>query len=298
MKKEIILKLIELYCYVSAIYDSRLAYSVQRFSNNCSPKFTVQEIMTIYLWATLQKQYTKKDVYKYAINHLTEYFPNIPSYQAFNNRLNNLHEAFKELTYILTSIFKNEFSDVIENIVDSFPIALAKDKRAYKGKVAKEICNKGYCATKDFHYYGCKLHVIANVRPKTTPYPEYALITEASVHDLEAVRELFASFRNRKIYADRAYADAQLQSLAKANGTVILTPYKRKRGEKIVDSADSLASTAISRIRQPIESLFNQIDEKVKLQNASKVRSLNGILTHIWGKLSAFMLVFSNTFYL
>ena len=136
------------------------------------------------------------------------------------------------------------------------------------------------------------------MRPKTTPYPEYALITEASVHDLEAVRELFASFRNRKIYADRAYADAQLQSLAKANGTVILTPYKRKRGEKIVDSADSLASTAISRIRQPIESLFNQIDEKVKLQNASKVRSLNGILTHIWGKLSAFMLVFSNTFYL
>ena len=287
MKKEIILKLIELYCYVSAIYDSRLAYSVQRFSNNCSPKFTDQEIMTIYLWATLQKQYTKKDVYKYAINHLTEYFPNIPSYQAFNNRLNNLHEAFKELTYILTSIFKNEFSDVIENIVDSFPIALAK-----------EICNKGYCATKDFHYYGCKLHVIANVRPKTTPYPEYALITEASVHDLEAVRELFTSFRNRKIYADRAYADAQLQSLAKANGTVILTPYKRKRGEKIVDSSDSLASTAISRIRQPIESLFNQIDEKVKLQNASKVRSLNGILTHIWGKLSAFMLVFSNTFYL
>ena len=103
MKKEIILKLIELYCYVSAIYDSRLAYSIQRFSNNCSPKFTDQEIMTIYLWATLQKQYTKKDVYKYAINHLTEYFTNIPSYQAFNNRLNNLHEAFKELTYILTN---------------------------------------------------------------------------------------------------------------------------------------------------------------------------------------------------
>lgn len=60
MKKEIILKLIELYCYVSAIYDSRLAYSVQRFSNNCSPKFTDQEIMTIYLWATLQNNILKK----------------------------------------------------------------------------------------------------------------------------------------------------------------------------------------------------------------------------------------------
>lgn len=38
---------------------------------------------------------------------------------------------------------------------------------------------------------------------------------------------------------------------------VILTPYKRKRGEKIVDSADSIVSTAISRLRQTIESLFN-----------------------------------------
>ena len=139
MKKEIILKLIKLYCYVSNIYDSRLAHLVQRFSNNCSPKFTDQEIMTIYLWATLQKQFTKKDVYNYAINHLTKYFPNIPSYQAFINRLNNLHEAFRELTYILTSIFKNEFSDVCENIVDSFPIALAKEKRSYRGKVASEI---------------------------------------------------------------------------------------------------------------------------------------------------------------
>lgn len=296
MNQKTIIKLIELYCYVSAIYDSRLAYSVQRFSNNCLPKFTDEEIITIYLWATLQKQYTKKAVYKYTVNHLIEYFPNIPSYQAFNNRLNNLHEAFRELTCILTSIFTNKFSSITENIVDSFPIALAKAKRAYKGKVASEICNKGYCATKDFHYYGCKLHVIANVRPKTTPYPEYALLTQASVHDLEAVRELFLNFENRKIYADRAYADSGVQTLAKANGTVILTPYKRKRGEKIMDSAQSLTSTAISKIRQPIESLFNQIDEKVKLQNASKVRSLKGILTHVWGKITAFMLVFSDTF--
>ena len=62
----------------------------------------------------------------------------------------------------------------------------------------------------------------------------------------------------------------------------------------MIDSAQSLSSTAISRLRQPIESLFNQIDEKVKIQNASKVRSLKGVLTHIYGKLTAFMLEFSN----
>ena len=60
MNKKFILKLIELYCYVSAIYDSRLAYSVQRFSNNCSPKFTDQEIMTIYLWQLYKNNILKK----------------------------------------------------------------------------------------------------------------------------------------------------------------------------------------------------------------------------------------------
>ncbi|MCI6188556.1 MAG: hypothetical protein MSA89_08845, partial [Clostridium sp.] len=107
------------YCYVSDIYDTRLAYLVQRFSNNCSPKFTDQEVITIYLWATLQKQYTKKDVYKYAINHLNEYFPNIPSYQPFNNRLNNLHEVFRELASILSSSFTKKYSAITENIVIS-----------------------------------------------------------------------------------------------------------------------------------------------------------------------------------
>lgn len=206
-----------------------------------------------------------------------------------------MHEVFRELVSILLSSFTKKYSAITENIVDSLPIALAKDKRAFRGKVAPELCNKGYCATKDFHYYRCELHVIANVRPKTTPYQEYALLTQAAVHDLETVKELFLNFENRKIYADRAYSDFELNTLANANGMVILTPYKRKRGEKIIDSVDLLLSTAISRIRQPIESLFNQIDEKVKIQNASKVRSLKGVLIYVWGKLIVFILVFSKT---
>lgn len=47
MKKEAILKLIELYCYVSDIYNIRLADSVQRFSNNYLPKFNYEDIIIL-----------------------------------------------------------------------------------------------------------------------------------------------------------------------------------------------------------------------------------------------------------
>ena len=39
-------------------------------------------------------------------------------------------------------------------------------------------------------------------------------------------------------------------------------------------------------MRQPIESLFNWIIEHTGLQQASKVRSTNGLLVHCYGKLA------------
>ncbi len=52
-------------------------------------------------------------------------------------------------------------------------------------------------------------------------------------------------------------------------------------------AVDDLFLTAVSRVRQPIEALFNWLIEKTDIQRASKVRSTKGLLVHIFGKLSA-----------
>ncbi len=44
-------------------------------------------------------------------------------------------------------------------------------------------------------------------------------------------------------------------------------------------------------MRQPIESLFNWINEKTGIQQASKVRSYQGLLVHAFGWLAAAMLL-------
>jgi len=38
----------------------------------------------------------------------------------------------------------------------------------------------------------------------------------------------------------------------------------------------------IAKFRQPIESLFNWINEKTHIQTASKVRSANALVIHCW----------------
>jgi hypothetical protein len=67
----------------------------------------------------------------------------------------------------------------------------------------------------------------------------------------------------------------------------LLTPIKKNKGQETLSAADTLYSEAVSRIRQPIESLFNWINEKTGIRQASKVRSYQGLLVHAFGQLDA-----------
>lgn len=71
----------------------------------------------------------------------------------------------------------------------------------------------------------------------------------------------------------------------------LLTPVKKKKGQAYLDAADQWLSTAISKIRQPIESFFNWLNEKTGIQIASKVRSYRGLMVHVFGKLTAALIV-------
>ena len=51
---------------------------------------------------------------------------------------------------------------------------------------------------------------------------------------------------------------------------------------------------AVSWVRQPIESLFNWIEEQTKIQQASKIRSSSGLLVYVFGQLAAAMWLLAN----
>ena len=57
------------------------------------------------------------------------------------------------------------------------------------------------------------------------------------------------------------------------------------------DAADAWLSRAVSQVRQPVESIFNWIEEKTDIEIASKVRSYQGLLVHVFGRLAAAMFV-------
>jgi hypothetical protein len=285
-------KLVKIYLYVCEKFEKELKFSCQRFTNNDNPEFTDQEIMTIYLFSISQeRRFQIKEIYQYADNYLRSWFPKLPSYAAFNNRLNRLSEAFRLLSTSLIEQYRSGDCILHESLLDSLPIITANGKRV--GKVAPELTDKGFCSTKSMYYYGLKLHALGFRRDKQLPFPEQLLITPASENDLNVFRNAWSNIENRTFYGDKIYHNVDyFDCLAQSQRTVMLTPVKaiknQSEWEKQFDKAwNDLFSKAVSTVRQPIEAFFNWLIEKTNFQRANKVRSANGLLVHVFGKLAA-----------
>jgi hypothetical protein len=219
--------------YISELYQMELQYACQRQSNNSSPDFTDQEVITIYLFAlTEQKFFQVTDLYLFAKEYLHSWFPKLPFYQAFNSRLNRLCEAFKALVIGLITCYVPDDCDLKTSLTDSMPIVTCKQKNR-KAKVARELVDKGWCSTKNIYYYGLKLHLLGFRRPGTIPFPEFIGITGASENDLTAFKELLGDYIfDRVIFGDRIFSDKPyFDMMADKQNIQMLIPVKLVKGE-------------------------------------------------------------------
>lgn len=90
---------------------------------------------------------------------------------------------------------------------------------------------------------------------------------------------------NGTLLADRAYIDADwAEELMSQHNVRIVIPRKKQKYDTLC-SRDAF-STRISSLRQPIESFFHWVNIKSGIQDASRVRSLDGLLFHVFASLA------------
>jgi hypothetical protein len=277
-------QLIELYLLVCKAYDSQPDLKYQRLSN-FRPRCTDEELLTMYLFSHLQGLQQQRRIYQYLRQHWHAWFPALPSYQAFNRRLNELVPAFEQLISFTLANCVAEVAPSADRLIDSMPVMLAKGSRSNSARVAAEVADLGFCASKSSYYDGVKLHAIALRRIEKLPLPALIHLSRASQHDLTALRELDPDLGECVLFGDKAYADTETKRVFAGRGTSLVTPYKRRRNEPET-VAPALWSRFISSVRQPLESLFSWLIQKTELQNASRVPSTKGLFLHCYGKLA------------
>ena len=151
------------------------------------------------------------------------------------------------------------------------------------------------------YYYGMRnLHMVGQRREGTLPFPEMITLTIPGFGQRpDRIQKRMRAIPIRKDGACRQDLQRFLFFFNESNPVKVLTPHKEIKGEPEVlkqreKAARDLFSQAVSKVRQPIESFFNWLNEKTEIQRASKVRATKGLLVHTFGKLAIALLTFVN----
>jgi len=263
-----------------------------RFSPNHVPFFTDAELFTCGIFAELVKSQDKKSGYEYIKKHYGQWFPALPCYEVYNRKLNKFHEAF---AYIYQSI-RSKYGHANQPVamIDTAPIEVCQPQHSNKSNAAQPFVSKGYCAAKKKYYVGAKLQIVAQARAHKLPLPIEFALASASIHDLEIAKETLpdSELKNMDLFGDNAYIDKSFQlELFETKNMKLITDIKKRKGQTNLMLFQQATNTIHSSIRQPIDALFAWIQKKTGIQNASKVRSQNGLFYQVSVKMVAALIM-------
>ena len=290
-------KLIEIYLLCCQSYDMQTQLHLQP-NRNGKPCLTVPELMTIYLFGQLNGHFKKRAIYNFVNHYWRTHFPALPSYQAFSRRLNLLESHFQSLLGgLLTELAADQSRfHTLDHLIDSMPVLLASGAKSKRARVARQLAATGFCATKQIHFHGIRLHLIARRQPHQLPAPTQLWIERGNTHDLTALRSAQSQLPDDiNLFGDKAYADRRFKNLLRERRIHLLTPIKKPKKAEL-SKIEKHYNKLVSKIRQPIESFFKWLIDKTDIQRASQIRSTDGLLVHCLGKLS-FALLLLNFYY-
>jgi hypothetical protein len=159
-------RLIQLYVQICHYYRLDLGGYCQRMSNHSNLSFSDEDVICIYLYGIIEKRRPIKDFYDFTHDHLSAFFPNLPGYEGYGQRLNQISGVFIPLVSRLQKALPTQGVLPHIGLMDSMPISLAKAKRSASAKVAPELANKGYCASKELYTYGVKSIYLGSGAPE------------------------------------------------------------------------------------------------------------------------------------
>lgn len=190
-----------------------------------------------------------------------DFFPTLPAYQPFNARLNQLEPTFQAIGGYLQELLAKHRQPEIDHLIDSLPVMLAKGGHAYAARVARDVADVGYCASKRTYFHGVRLHAIAQRRNERLPLPAQIWLREGFVHDLESVRQQDIYLTHSSLIGDKAYPDPTFQAWLEAQQTTLYAPKKKPKGKEF-SATEKHYNRLVSRLRQPIESFFKWLIDK------------------------------------
>ena len=271
--------IIAVYCVIQESYDQLFPEGVRQ--RGFAPELTDAEALTIAIVGEFLGLERDKAIFEYFYKHYRAWFPELHDRTVLVRQWANLWQVEQLIWQKLVRRSGADRADF--QVLDTLPIPLCGLKR-YKQRhifiddllIEPQV---GYCASKDWYYFGVKggLRIAANGMIVHAP------LLAARSHDSQHRAALLAGMPARATaLADKAFLDEVEQThLHDQYGLLLLTPLRTG----MQPTGFQLPSLA-KGIRQLIETVNGQLVERFKVQNL-RVRKGWTLLTKWYRKILA-----------
>jgi hypothetical protein len=252
--------IIAVYCLVYDYYHQLFPNGVRQ--RGFAPQLTDVEALTMAIVGEYLSLERDKAIFEYFYKHYREWFPALHDRSLLVRQWDNLWQVKWQ---IWQELVRHSGADCAKfQVIDTLPIPLCglkryKSRHIFIGDILVEP-DIGYCASKDWHYFGVK----GGLRTAANGMIVHAPLLEARPHDSQFRETLLAGMPAGTVgLADKAFLDEDAQTrLRDEQGLLLLTPLRSNM------KPNAFVLPALAKgIRQLIETVNGQLVERFKVQN-------------------------------
>jgi hypothetical protein len=251
---------------------------VKSKSPGVKPEMSDSEIMTLALIMDYLPFPGETQFLGFIRANYGKWFPNLLERSQFNRRLRKLGDEIE----ILRRMWVQKLGSGNANsfVIDTKPIPVVGYRRSKKHSDFDGSANYGYCAARKMKYFGYKLVVLSTLKGIPVAYE----LVSANTDERKAVEGVLQLVRGSDIYGDKGFIGQQWQSeVMNSTGNRIWTIQRENQHQQVSSHLKRL----ISRVRQRIEGVFNEIQNTGRNPERLLNKTVEGLATHIAIKMTS-----------
>ena len=247
-------------------------------SAGVKPEMSNSEIMTLALMMDYLPFPGESQYLGFIRANYGKWFPNLLERSQFNRRLRKLGAEIE----ILRRMWVQQLGSGDEKsfVIDTKPIPVVGYRRSKKHSDFDGSASYGYCAARKMKYFGYKLVVLSTLDGIPVAYE----LVPANTDERKAVEGVLQMVRGSDIYGDKGFIGQHWQSeVTLSTGNRIWTIQRENQHQKVSPGLKRL----ISKVRQRIEGVFNEIQNTGRNPERLLNKTVQGLATHMAIKMTS-----------
>lgn len=245
------------------------------------PSFSDSEVMTLMVAEDYIPYPAEMQYLAFIRANYLPLFPQLLDQSQFNRRARGLRHLVEALRW--EWLMELGVGQADKYLIDTKPVPVLAYKRSKARSNFRGSADDGYCASRNLHYFGYTLVLIATLDGIPVVYD----LVSANTEERQAAETILDEVSNAEILGDKGFVGVEWQAqIQQRTGNTLLTPKRKNQKIQHPDGFEQL----LNRVRERIEGVFHELQNTGRNLERLLAKTVLGLTTRLIAKVTAHLL--------